>query len=284
VSDEDQFVSIEAGGIAVWTKPIGPRGLLRLRLALSPRHLTRVHGVEGVMPGRERHQGTSGAPALMPLDYWRPPCSGRSPRPAARCGVLLTPGALRWSPGHGAGVRFRLPPRPRPCPSSHGDAGAIPTGADAGATRVANSPASPFPPPIEGRRVVTQPAQSEGRWSVPASTAEGGLARIDVTLRGERFALAVLGGGAVAWLTTNTGDALAHLLLRAGGFVPLTNALCRGADGEWSVVRVAVFGDLVTLAIADDSPVSLTGEMSTVLGHLLLKVGTLASYARSAGS
>ena len=246
--------------------------------------MTRVHRVEGTTPSPARHPATPGRRASKPLDYQRPPRSGRSSRPATRYGVFPTPRALHWSPGHGAGVRFRLPPRPRPCPSSHGDAGAIPTGTDAGTTRVANSPASPFPPPIEGRRVVTRSAQAEGRWSVLASTAQGGPARIDVTLRGARFALAVLGGGAVAWLTTSTGDALAHLLLRAGGLVPSTTALCRGADGEWSVVRVAVFGDLVTLAIADDPPVSLTGEMSNVLGHLLLKVGTLASYARSAGS
>ena len=253
------------------------------RAALLARLLTRVHAVGGAEPSRARLPGTPGARASTPLDSGCPPRVGRSQRPATRYGALLTPRELRWSRGHGPGACFRLPAHPRPCPSSHGDAGAIPTGTDAGATRVANSPASPFPP-IEGRCTVTQPAQSgqsEGRWSVPASTAEGGPARIDVTLRGARFALAVLGGGAVAWLTTSTGDALAHLLLRAGGFVPLTNALCRGADGEWSVVRVAVFGDLVTLAIADDPPVSLTGEMSNVLGHLLLKVGTLASYART---
>jgi hypothetical protein len=126
--------------------------------------------------------------------------------------------------------------------------------------------------------------QSEGRWSVPASTAEGGPARIDVTLRGARFSLAVLGGGAVAWLTTNTGDALAHLLFQAGRLLPLTTVPCRGADGQWSVVRVAVFGDLTKLGIAHDPLVSLTGEMSNALGHVLLKVGNLASYARKAGS
>jgi hypothetical protein len=112
----------------------------------------------------------------------------------------------------------------------------------------------------------------------------GGPARIDVTLRGARFALAVLGGGAVAWLTTSTGDALAHLLFQAGRLLPFTTVPCRGADGQWSVVRVAVFGDLVTLAIAHDPQVSLTGEMSNALGHLLLKVDTVASRARRADS
>jgi hypothetical protein len=94
----------------------------------------------------------------------------------------------------------------------------------------------------------------------------------------------VLGGGAVAWLTTSTGDALAHLLFHAGRLLPLTSVPCRVADGQWSVVRVAVFGDLVTLGIADEPAVLLTGEMSQALGHLLLKVGTLASRARRAGS
>ena len=94
----------------------------------------------------------------------------------------------------------------------------------------------------------------------------------------------MFGGGAVAWLTTSTGDALAHLLLQAGGLLPLTAVPCRGADGQWSVVRVAVFGDLARLGIAEDPPVSLTGEMSNALGHLLLKVGTLASRARKADS
>jgi hypothetical protein len=256
------------------------------RPALPPCSLTRVHGVEGIPPGRARHLGTPDPRALTPLVNLCPPRSGRSSRPATRYGVLLTPGALRWSPGHGTGVRYSLPTRPRPCPSSHGDAGAIPT--DAGASGAANSPASPFPL-IEGRRTLgqseqsDQPTQSEGRWSIPCRTADGQPARLDVILRGARFALAAL-GGEVAWFTTSTGDALAHLLFQTGRLAPLTSVPCRSADGNWSVVRVAVFGDLVRLGIAHDPPVSLTGEMSQALGHLLLKVGTLASRARTADS
>jgi hypothetical protein len=94
----------------------------------------------------------------------------------------------------------------------------------------------------------------------------------------------VLGGGAVAWLTTSTGDALAHLLFQAGRLLPLAAVPCWSTDGQRSVVRVAAFGDLVTLGIADEPAVSMTAEMSRALGHLLLKVGTLASRARTAQS
>src|SRR5205807_4703975 len=119
---------------------------------------------------------------------------------------------------HGAGACPCLPAHPRPCPSSHGDAGAIPLRAHADATSAAHSPAPPFPL-IEGRETVRQ---TEGRWSVPCHTADGQPARLDLTLPGARFTLAVLGGSALAGLTTRTGDALAHLLFQTGRLVPLT--------------------------------------------------------------